>query len=139
MTLTEFKEECQTLRVNFRLATPEHQETNRQVGVTWRRLRTISHSRMVHTRVSEAYIRFSLIYPTNHIFLVLPIKDLIKEGSDLTTPFKLARGTKSSVSHLRMLFLPSVVQKATAHVDKKALNMCHQAQNGFHGIFVGIP
>ena len=38
-----------------------------------------------------------------------------------------------------MLFFPCVVRKATAHVDKKALNMCHQAQKDFCGIFVGIP
>ena len=25
------------------------------------------------------------------------------------------------------------------HVGTKALNMCHQAQKGFRGIFVGIP
>ena len=37
-----------------------------------------------------------------------------------------------------MLFCPYVVWKATAHVCKKGLNMRHQAQNGFSGIFVGI-
>ena len=26
-----------------------------------------------------------------------------------------------------------------AHVETKTLNMCHQAQKGFRGIFVGIP
>ena len=46
---------------------------------------------------------------------------------------------KPSVLHLRVLFCPCVVQKATAHVETKTLNMRHQAQKGFHGIFVGIP
>ena len=32
-----------------------------------------------------------------------------------------------------------VVRKATAHVETKTLNMRHQAQKGFRGIFVGIP
>ena len=54
-------------------------------------------------------------------------------------PHKLATGTKPSVSHLRVLFCPCVVRKATAHVDTKTLNMRHQAQKGFRGIFVGIP
>ena len=75
---------------------------------------------------------------TDDIFPVLPIKYMINEDGDLTTPFKLVTGTKPSVSHLRVLFCPRVVQKA-AHVDKKALNMRHQAQKGFHGIFVVIP
>ena len=45
---------------------------------------------------------------------------------------------KPSVSHSRVLFFPCVVQKATSHVDKKALNMRHQAQKGFRGIFIRI-
>ena len=56
-----------------------------------------------------------------------------------TTPYKLATGTKPSVSHLRVLFCLFVVRKATAHVETKTLNMRHQAQKGFRGIFVGIP
>ena len=61
-----------------------------------------------------------------------------KDG-DLTTPFKIATGTKNSVSHLRVLFFTFVLPKATTHVDKKALNMCNQEQKGFRRIFVGIP
>ena len=44
-----------------------------------------------------------------------------------------------SISNLCVLFFPYVVRKATAHVGKNALRMCHQAQKGFHGIFIGIP
>ena len=74
----------------------------------------------------------------DHIFPVLPVKDLINEDVDPTAPYKLATDTKPSVSHLRVLFCPCVVWKATAHVGTKALNMRHQAQKGFCGIFVGI-
>ena len=63
---------------------------------------------------------------------------MINEKGDTTTPFKLATGTKPSVSHLRVLLCPFVVRKVTAHVDKKALNMRHQAQKVFRGIFVGF-
>ena len=31
------------------------------------------------------------------------------------------------------------VRKATSHIETKTLNMRHQAQKGFRGIFVGIP
>ena len=111
---------------------------NRQVEVTWRTLRTFAHSLMVHARVPEVYVHFTLMYTTDHIFPVLPIKDIINEDGDPTMPHKLAAGTKPSVSHLRVLFFPYVVRKATARVDTKALNMRHQAQKGFCGIFVGI-
>ena len=38
-----------------------------------------------------------------------------------------------------MLFCPCVVCKDTTHVDKKGLNMRHQAQTFFCGVFVGFP
>ena len=93
-------------------------------------MRTIAHSLMLHARVLEAYIHFALMYVTYHILPVLPIKYLINEDGEPTMPFKVATGTKSSVSHL---------QKDTAHVRTKALKICHQAQKGFRGIFIGIP
>ena len=123
----------------MKLAAPEHQEMNGQVDVIWRMLGTIVHSLIVHARVSKAYIHFALMNTTDHIFLVLPIKDLINLDSEPTTPFKLATDTKPSVSHLRVLFCPCVVRKATAHVDKKLLNMRQQAKKCFRSIFVGIP
>ena len=86
---------------------------------------------MVHTIVPENYMHFALMYTTDHIFPVLPIKDLINEDGDPTTPYKLATGNKPSVSHLCVLSCPCVVRKSTAHVDTKTLNMHHQAQNGF--------
>ena len=107
--------------------------------MTWRTLCTVAHYIMVHARVPEVYIYFTLMYTTDHIFQVLPIKDLINEDGDPTTPNKLATGTKPSVSHSRVLFCPCVVWKATAHIETKTLNMRHQAQKGFRGIFVGIP
>ena len=112
---------------------------NRQIEVTWRTLRTVAHYLKVHARVPEGYVHFSLMYTIYHIFPVLPIKDLINEDGNPTTPHKLATGKKTSVSHLRVLFFPCVIRKATAHVDTKTLNMRHQAQKGFRSIFVGIP
>ena len=102
-------------------------------------MRTVAHSLMVHARVPEVYVHFALMYTTYHIFTVLPIKDIINEDGYPTTSHKLATGKKPSVSHLRVLFCPCVVRKAMAHVETKTLNMRHQAQKGFRGIFVGIP
>ena len=82
------------------LAAPEHQEINGQVKVTCRTLRTIAHTLMVHARVSEAYIDLALMYTTDHIFPVLPIKYMINEDGDPTTPFKISTYTKPSVSYL---------------------------------------
>ena len=93
--------------------------------MTWRTLRTVEHALMVHARVPEVYAHFGLVYTTDHIFPVLPIKYLINEDGDPTMPHKLATGTKLSVSNLRVLLCPCVIRKATAHVETKTLNMRH--------------
>ena len=81
--------------------------------MTWRFLLTISKSIMVHAILTEANIHFALMYMTDHIFPVVPFKDLINEDVDPTMPFKLVTGTKPSVSRLHMLFCPCVVRKVT--------------------------
>ena len=101
---------------------------NRQVEVTCRMLLTIAHALMVHGRVLEVYVHFILMYTTDHIFPVLPIKYLINKDGDPTMPNKLVTGMKPSVSHLRVLFCLCVELTATAHIETKTLNMCHQAQ-----------
>ena len=58
------------------------------------------------------------MYMTDHIFQDLTIKDLINEYGNPTTPLKLETGIKPSVSHLRVLFSPCVVQKAVEYVRK---------------------
>ena len=112
---------------------------NGQVEVTRRTLRTIAHSLMLHVRFLEVYINFAIMYTTYHIFPFIPIKYMINEFGDPTTSFKLASGTKPSVSYLHVLLFICGVCKATAHVGTKALNMRHQAQKGFRRIFVEIP
>ena len=121
------------------LAALEYHEMNKQVEVTLITLHTISQFFMVHAIVLEAYIHFALMYTTNHIFLVLPIKYMINEDGEPTTRYEFVTGTKPSLKHLPVLFFPCGVRKATAHVDKKAINMRHQAQKSFCGIFIEIP
>ena len=47
---------------------------------------------MVYERVPETYIHFELMYTSDKIFPVLPIKDLINKDGDQTKPFKLETG-----------------------------------------------
>ena len=77
------------------LAAPEQQVMNRQVKVTWRTLFTVVHTLMVHARVQEVNVHFALMYKTDHIFPVLPIRDLVNKDGDPTMPHKLATGTKT--------------------------------------------
>ena len=61
------------------------------------------------------------MYKTDHIFTVLPVKKLVNQDGEPTTPHRLETGTKTSVSKIFVLFCPFVVQNGTAHVDTKAL------------------
>ena len=65
-TSTEFKEECQTCGVCLTVAATEHQEMDGQVEVTWITLRIVVHALMVHDRVPEVYVHFTLMYTTDH-------------------------------------------------------------------------
>ena len=98
---------------------------NGQVEVTWRMLRIVAHSLMIHARVPAVYVHLASMYTIDHIFSVLLIKYLINKDGNPTTPHKLETGTKPSVYHLRVLFCQCVVRKATAHVETKTLNMRH--------------
>ena len=61
-TSTKLKEEYQIRGVHLKLSSTEHQEMEIQVKMTWRSLRTIAQSLMVHAKVSEVYIHFALVY-----------------------------------------------------------------------------
>ena len=58
---------------------------------------------MVHARVPEAYIYFALMYTTDHIFPVLPIKDMINEDGDATMTHKLATGKNFIITFTRVI------------------------------------
>ena len=139
LTSNEFQYECQTRSVWLVLVALEHQEMNGKFESTQRKLCTIAHSRMVHAQVLEGYIDFALMHISDHISPVLNTKDLRNEDINPTTQFKFEIGTKSSISHVRVLCCTCVVLKATVHVATKASNMRHQVQKGYQGIFFGIP
>ena len=70
---------------------------NGQVEVTWRTLQTTASSIIVHAWVLYEYIHFVLMYKTHQIFTVFPIKYLLNQDGEPTTPHKLETGTKLSV------------------------------------------
>ena len=52
---------------------------------------------MVHAWVPDEYILFALIYTTDHIFPVLPSKQVASQDGESTMPHKLEIGTKPPV------------------------------------------
>ena len=112
---------------------------NVQVEVTWQTLQTIAHSVMVNIQVSDKYINFALMYMTDNIFPVIPIKHSVNQDGEPTMPHKLETCTKPSISNLHILFCTCIAQNSTACVDTKLLNISHQSQKVFRVIFVGTP
>ena len=44
------------------------------------------------------------MYTTRHIFMVLPINNLVDQDGEPITPHKLSTGTKPSVSNITIFF-----------------------------------
>ena len=76
------------------------------------------------------------MYMTDHIFTVLPIKQLLNKDGKKKCATKMATDMKLSLLNPRVLLCPCVVKKSTSNVYTKALNIRHQPQKGFWGIFV---
>ena len=70
---------------------------------------------MVHAQVLEAYIHFLFVYTADHIFPVLPIKDLTDEDGEPTTPFKLATGTNLQYC-IYVFYFVHVLNKKVLHM-----------------------
>ena len=58
------------------------------------------------------------MYTTDHIFPVLPIKDLINEDGDPKTPQKLATGKKPQC-HIYMFYFVRVLYGKIRHMLKQ--------------------
>ena len=83
---------------------------------------------MVEAQVFDEYIHFSLMYTTDNIFHILPIKHLANQDGELTTTHNIATGSKPFFFKYTYLLFPCVIWKSTAHVNMKALHMCNQSQ-----------
>ena len=125
-TSKEFQEGLSISGVQIKLAAPDHQKSNGLVEVMWQTLRIITHSIMVHIRVFGKYINFALMYITNHIFPILPIKNFTNQDNEHTKPHELAPGndTKPLVSNIRVLSCTSVFYKKWLHMLTERCSTC---------------
>ena len=89
LTSNEFQEVIYVRGLQITLTAPENWEINGLVKATWRTLKVIAHSIMVHTQALYEYIHSSLMYTTHYMFTVLPIKHLINQDGEPTTPHKM--------------------------------------------------
>ena len=52
----------------------------------------------------DKYIHVALMYTTDHILPLLPIKHFVDQDSEPNMPHELETGTKPSVSNLHLIF-----------------------------------
>ena len=114
-TSTNFQDEFQTRSVWIKLAALKHQEMIGQVEETQRTLLKIAHSLMVHAKVLEAYTNIALMYTSYYILPVLPIKDLINEDDNKTTPLNLRQLQKLQY-HSYLFYFFHVLYKKLIHM-----------------------
>ena len=106
--------------------------------MTRRILQNITHSIIMHVWVLDEFIHFALVYITHHIFPFLTFNPLINQYDEANTLYKLLTGSNPSVSNLRVILFPCVVRKVPANNNGRLLNMRHQSQKAFRGIFAEI-
>ena len=90
------------------LAENEHQEMNGQVEVTWRTLRKIAYLLIVHVRVLEAYIGFTLMHTADDILPIIAIKYPIKKYDKPVTPLK-SKQVRNLSYHLFVFYFVHVL------------------------------
>ncbi|MGH7973946.1 MAG: hypothetical protein ACREBR_00370 [bacterium] len=83
-TSEEFKHEALSAGIRLTIAAPRHQEQNTYCERTWQTIRTIAQKLLLHARVGPQYNHHALMYATDHIFPVIPWKNLQIEGRQTT-------------------------------------------------------
>ena len=125
-TSEDFRDGCAVRGVHLTLAAPQHQEMNSIAEAMWKLICTTAHSLMVFARVEERFTDFALLYAAHEIIPALPLRDLVDDSGETTTPTFLMTGKKAHISGIRTLFFPCIIKKLTAQKDEKVLNMRHQ-------------
>ena len=93
----EFVKDCTEKRINVSHAAPRHQEMNGLAERSWRSIRDLAFSMIVHAQVGDKYYDFALDHAWK-VFNCLPIKGLEKDGKPIT-PFESFFNVKPSLSN----------------------------------------
>jgi transposase InsO family protein len=132
-TSTEFKQHCWVAGIQLILAAPKKQYQNHLAERTWQTISTMSRSLLVHARLPDTFMFNALVY-TCHIFNILPVKGLLDESGNVSTPYTLFHGEKPRINHFRVFGCPVVARKwSTPHTTSSK-----QTERGIRGIFLGF-
>jgi len=87
---------------------------------------------LIHAWLPDAYMFHAITYATM-VFIVLPIKDLIDQEGNVTTPSCLFLGTKPLVSAFHVFSCPCIAKKWTARINGKLI------MDSTQWTFIGFP
>ena len=131
---------CQQLSIKLENSSPEHQHMN---GLTERHYGIISsmaRKMLLHACLSKSFTYFALRYATV-IHNILPVKDVIDNEGNITTPFFLFQGKKPKIKHLKIFGCPAI-RKRYSSINSKGKTvplLKWDLQRGVRCIFIGLP
>ena len=135
-TSKEFHEMCVERKLKLSFASPRHQEMNGLAERSWRSVRDLAFSMMVHAQVGDELYDFA----HNHawkVFNCLPISGLQKECKS-TTPFELFFGQAPSLRRSKVLFCSAIMAIGEKTFEGRTLDRRNNPERGIRGIHVGI-
>ena len=103
---------------------------------TWRSLRDLAFSMIVHAHVGDEFYDFALDHAWK-IHNCLPIRGLQKEGNPVT-PYELFYGAPPCISKFRVLFCPVVMSIGLRTVNGHVCDRRNNPERGIRGIHVGL-
>ncbi|MGH7955157.1 MAG: hypothetical protein ACREOZ_04270, partial [Gloeomargaritales cyanobacterium] len=136
-TSKEFKQAALTSGFRLTIAAPRHQEQNAYCERTFQTIRLIAHKLLLNARAGEQYLHHALLYATDHIFPVIPWKNLQVDGRQ-STPYEMVHGHRPHLKHLRVLFCPCIVKKHMVRQHGQFIQTSHIPQRGIRGVFIGF-
>ena len=118
--------------IQVKVAAPRHQEQNGIHEATWRNVRNLAFYLLNNGRVPLSFWHYAFRHAAK-LHAVLPNSALTKTDGTVQCPLNVYRGSAISISHLRVLFCPVVMETNTGG-DRKT-----EPQRAIRGIHVGVP
>ena len=139
----EFLQGCADYKIGLSHAAPRHQEMNGLAERSWKSIRELAFSMMVHAHVGDEFYDFALDHAWK-VYNCLPIKGLEKDEVP-ATPYEMFFGSKPSLDKFRVLFCPIIVgigdKRGPATDDGEPRPVRHRRntpERAIRGIHVGI-
>jgi hypothetical protein len=135
---TKFIAKCTSLGVKVKAAAPEHQEMNDVCKAKWREVHNNANILLNNAKLGGAFSHHAHAYAV-HITNVCPVKNVIDQDGNPTTPCQYSFQRKPSIANFRVFRCPSFFKCYEPTFSNKLTTYKQQLQRASCGIFLGFP